>query len=312
MPRCTSGSATISHLSKNKTLPLILPTPGLSASEWHVTCYLKGMKKQSRKFQRKLAVVTGASSGIGFELAKEFALHNFDLILAAEDKGVVEAAEKLAMLGTTVNSIQVDLSTHVGVERLHQRIKKSGRVPDAVAINAGIGVNGDFARDTELKDEMKLIKLNVVSSVHLAKLVLKDMVKQNEGRILFTSSLASTTPGPYMAIYHASKAFIQSFAEGIRDELRDTNITVTSLLPGATETNFFHRAHMEDTPLGEMKKDDAAMVARQGFQALMEGRDMVVAGSFRNKITAMAARLVPQTWSAIMARMDTEPKQPRH
>jgi short-subunit dehydrogenase len=193
------------------------------------------------------------------------------------------------------------------VEKFWERVKSSGRPVDSIAINAGVGVNGDFARETDLQDELNLINLNVLSSVHLAKRVVKDMVERRHGRILFTSSIAATMPGPFSATYNASKAFLYSFSEAIRNELKDTGVTVTALMPGPTETNFFHRAGMEDTKLGAGKKDDAREVAKEGFEALMAGKNHVVAGSIKNKLEALAARVLPETTKAEMHRREAEP-----
>jgi uncharacterized protein len=170
-----------------------------------------------------------------------------------------------------------------------------------------LGVSGDFTRQTELDDELNLIHLNVISPVHLAKRVLKDMVARGKGRVLFTSSIAGTMPAPFEAVYGASKAFLSSFAQAIRNELKDTGVTITALMPGATETNFFHRAGMEDTKLGASEKDDPAEVAKDGFEALMAGKDHVVAGSFKNKVQAVAGHALPDPAVANMHRQMSEP-----
>ncbi|GGS71268.1 oxidoreductase [Planobispora rosea] len=256
---------------------------------------------------RPLAVVTGASSGIGYELAGQFARNGFDLVIAAEDEDIVQAARSLEDLGATVSSVRVDLAHYDGVEEFYTRVTASGRPVDAVAINAGIGVSGDFARDTDLNAELKLLKLNVVSAVHLAKRVLPGMVERGQGRVLFTSSIAGTMPGPFHAVYAASKAFLYSFSEAIREELKDTGVTVTALLPGPTDTDFFRRADMEDTKVGSGKKDDPAEVARQGFEALMKGDDHVVAGSKKNVLQSVAGKLMPEPAQARMARPMAEP-----
>jgi short-subunit dehydrogenase len=246
-----------------------------------------------------LAVVTGASSGIGLELAKQFAEHGFDLVVAAEDAGLQPAAEQLAELGATVQAVQVDLSTAEGVEELAAHLQASGRPVDAIALNAGIGAGGDFTTQTDLDQELELIDLNVRSTVHLAKRVLPGMVERGQGRVLFTSSIASTFPGPYHAVYNASKSFVQSFAEAIREEVKDAGVTVTSLMPGPTDTEFFERANLEGTVLGETSlKDDAATVAKQGFEGLMAGKQQVVAGNLMNKVQARAGRLVPDALKA--------------
>jgi short-subunit dehydrogenase len=254
-----------------------------------------------------LAVVTGASSGIGYELAKQFAQHNFDLLVTSTGPSIEEAAQTLQNLGAKVQTVQADLATYEGVEQLYNQIKATGRPVEAIAINAGVGVGGDFARETDLQDELNLINLNIISPVHLAKRVVKDMVERGQGKILFTSSIAALMPGPFEAVYAASKAFINSFAEGLRNELKDTGVTVTALLPGPTDTNFFHRAQMDDTKAGAGKKDDPAEVAKQGFEALMAGKDQIVAGSLKTKIQGNISRILPDPVNAEQHRQLTEP-----
>jgi short-subunit dehydrogenase len=259
---------------------------------------------------RPFAVVTGASSGIGYELARQFAEHGYDVLIAAEDTGIDEAARTLSRdSGPQVQAVQVDLATYDGVEQLYAAITATGRPVDAIALNAGRGAGGDFTRQTDLRDELNIIDLNVTSTVHLAKRVLPDMVERGEGRVLFTSSIASTMPGSFQAVYNASKAFIQSFAEAVRNELKDTGVTITSLMPGPTETNFFHRADMDDTMVGSKTnmQDDPAVVAEQGFEALMKGDDQVVAGSLRNKVQAVAGKVVPDKLKAQVHRKMAEP-----
>ncbi|MGN6217414.1 MAG: SDR family NAD(P)-dependent oxidoreductase [Solirubrobacterales bacterium] len=257
--------------------------------------------------ERPFAVVTGASSGIGFELAKVFAENGFDLLITAEDEEIEAAYRELNQLTASVECTRLDLSTEEGVERLYERTKATARPVDAIALNAGIGAGGDFARETDLRKELRLIDLNVRSTVQLCKLVVQDMVARDEGRILFTSSIASTMPGAYQAVYNASKSFVQAFALALRNELKDTRVTVTALMPGPTETEFFERAEMLDTPVGEEEKDDPAEVARQGFEALMAGREKVVAGSFKNKVQTVAGRFVPDSVKAEMHRKMAQP-----
>jgi short-subunit dehydrogenase len=256
---------------------------------------------------RSLAAVTGASSGIGFELAKQFAQHDFDLIVAAEDDAIHTAAAELAGLGASVEAVQVDLASSGGVDELYRRIAAAGRPLDAVALNAGIGAGGAFATDTRLEDELRLIDLNVRSTVHLAKHVVRDMVQRDEGRILFTSSIASTMPGAFQAVYNASKSFVQSFALALRNELKDTNVTVTSLMPGPTDTEFFERADMLDTKVGTDEKDDPADVAADGFAALMSGDERVVSASLKTKLQGRASRVLPDGAKAELHRKMAEP-----
>jgi short-subunit dehydrogenase len=255
-----------------------------------------------------LAVVTGASTGIGRALAKEFVDHGFDVVIAAEEPAIHQAAADLAMPGRRVVGVQVDLSTADGVETLYAKVAELGRTPEAVALNAGIGVSGRFD-ETGLEDDLRLVDLNVRSTVHLGKLLIRDLVAAGRGRVLVTSSIAAVAPGPYHSTYAASKAFVHSFAEGIREELKDTGVTVTSLMPGPTDTEFFRRADMGDTPLGQSdKKDDADEVAHDGYEALMSGKSSVVAGSAKNRIQAELGTHLPDALAApLMARM-TRPR----
>ncbi len=254
---------------------------------------------------RSLAVVTGASRGIGLELAKQFAANDFDLIVAAEDAELAAAAAELEGMGAQVDAVRADLATDEGVHEVYRRIKAAGRPVDAIALNAGIGAGGAFATDTDLADELKLIDLNVRSTVHLAKHVVIDMVDRGEGRILFTSSIASTMPGTYQAVYNASKSFVQSFALALRAELKDTGVTVTALMPGPTDTEFFERADMLDTRMGAMEnKDSAAQVAEQAFKGLMKGDERVEAGSLMSKLQGRGSRFMPdRAKAALHARM---------
>ena len=253
------------------------------------------------------AVVTGASSGIGLELAKQFAQHGFDLPIVADSPKISEAALTLKTYNVSVSDAQVDLAKPEGVNELYGLIRETGRPVDAIALNAGVGAGGDFVRETALDADLNVIDLNVKSTVHLAKLVLKDMVPRGQGRVLFTSSIAATMPGTFNPVYNASKAFVQSFAQAIRNELKDTGVTITALMPGATGTNFFHRAGMDDTKVGSSEKDDPADVAKTGFEALMAGEDHVVAGSFKNKVQATMAHVLPDTMTAEMHRKQAEP-----
>ena len=259
----------------------------------------------------KFAVITGASSGIGFELAKVFAEHDFDLLINAEDEGIEEAKRSLSN-GIAVEAVRADLSKSEGVEQLYEAIRGSGRAVDALALNAGIGEGGDFARETSLEQELQMVDLNVRSTVHLSKLVTDEMVARRSGRVLFTSSIASTMPGTYQAVYNASKSFVQSFALALRSELKDTGVTVTSLMPGPTDTEFFDRAHMEDTRVGASEsKDDPREVAEQGFDALMKGKERVVGGSLTNKVLAYGGRFMPDRVKAEMHRLMAAPGSAR-
>jgi short-subunit dehydrogenase len=257
--------------------------------------------------ERPLALVTGASSGIGRELAKQFVDNGFDLLIAAEDEGIEATATELRGSGADVRAIQVDLSRPDGVEQLYSRVSGGGRPLQAAALNAGLGAGGAFVGETKLEDELQIVDLNVRSTVHLAKRVLPDMVERGEGRVLFTSSIASTMPGAFQAVYNASKSFVQSFALALRNELKDTNVTITSLMPGPTDTEFFERADMLDTKVGSEDKDDPAEVARDGFEAMMAGDERVVSASRKTKLQAGASRVLPDSVKAQMHRQMAEP-----
>jgi uncharacterized protein len=255
---------------------------------------------------RKFALVTGASSGIGLELAKQFVLHDFDLVVCAEDAAISQAAGALSASGASVTPVQVDLRTSDGVESLYSAATAVGRPLDAAALNAGVGLGGPFV-ETDLAAELDMIDLNVKSTVHLAKRLLVDMVARNEGRMLITSSIASTTPGSFQSVYNATKSFLQSFAEAVQNELKHTGVVVTSLMPGPTDTRFFSRAEMEDTRVGQGSKDDPAKAAAQGFDALMEGEPRVVAGSLKTKTMEAANKVLPDAVKAEQHRKMAEP-----
>ena len=246
---------------------------------------------------RPLAVVTGASSGIGLALARQFAQHGFDLVVTAEDAELAQATRELEGLGTHVEALRADLATPQGVEELASFVAARSRPVDALALNAGRGAGGKFVGETELDDELEIVDLNVRSTVHLAKRLLPAMVARGEGRVLITSSIASTMPGAHQAVYNASKSFTQSFAEAIREELSDTGVTVTALMPGATDTEFFAKADLEDAPLAK-KRDSADQVAAQGFEALMKGEAKVVGGNLLNRVQAKTAALIPDSLKA--------------
>ena len=271
---------------------------------------------------KKLALVTGASSGIGFELAREFAKNNYNLIICAEDaNGLTTAANNLrAETGVMVEAVTADLSTREGVETLYQAAKSVGPV-DALAANAGIGTYGNFAsvnnapeksvQDTDLDIELKMIDLNTKSVVHLTKLISRDMVARGSGQILITASVVSFTPDAYQTVYAATKAFDYIFAEGLRQHLKDTGVTVTALLPGATDTNFFARAgatgsKVYDKSNNGEKLADPADVAKVAFKALQNGDDHVVHGMM-NKVMVGLTNFMPTPVGAKMNEMQMEP-----
>ncbi len=257
------------------------------------------------------AVVTGASSGIGAELALLFAADGFDLLLTAEEgrggDGLEPVAVRCRAAGVEVQTLRADLRTSDGVQTLYGAVAASGRPVDAAAVNAGVGRGGAFVH-SELADLMEVVDLNVASTMHLTRLLLADMVARDAGRLLLTSSIASTMPGSFHAVYNASKSFVQSLAEALQNELKDSAVTITSLMPGPTETNFFHRAGLDDTLIGQAKKDDPADVAQQGYTALMAGKDRVVAASTLTKAQELAAKVLPDKVKAALHRKVAEPR----
>jgi short-subunit dehydrogenase len=241
-----------------------------------------------------LAVVTGASNGIGLELAKVLATEGYDLIVCAESARLAEAVADLQALGANVTSVTADLATREGVDRLWEQVQAAGRPLDIACINAGVGVGGKFV-ETDLDEELNLIHLNCGHTVHFAKHVVRQMVPRGAGKILFTASIAGEMVAPREAVYAASKAFVLSFAHSLRYELKDTGVTVTALQPGPTDTDFFHRAGMDDTQAGSEGKQESqpADVARQGYEALLAGKDHVYAASFKTKLEGALANFVP-------------------
>jgi uncharacterized protein len=243
---------------------------------------------------KPLALVTGASSGIGLELAKQFAQHGYDLVVNAEDAELDGAAAQLRAEGADVIAVRADLRTPPGIEQLWTRVLATNRPLEAAAINAGVGRSGAFV-DTDWAHDLEIMQLNVVSTAALLKLALVEMTGRDSGRILVTSSIASTMPGAYQPVYNASKSFVQSLTEAVQQELKDKDsaVTVTSLMPGPTDTEFFDRADLDDTPMGQGPKDPADDVARQGFEAMMAGERKVVAASVMTKAQAAANKVMP-------------------
>ena len=257
---------------------------------------------------RPLALVTGASSGIGRELADQFASHGHDLLVASEDAvGLSTAAHRLGGHGHQVTEVVGDLRTADGVEALAAAVTTAGRPLDALVLDAGIGQGGAFL-DQELSDVLSIVDLNVRSTVHLARLLLPAMVQRGQGRVLVLSSIASTVPGSYQAVYNASKSFVQSWTEALQSELADTGVTLTSLMPGPVETDFFHRADMDDTPVGQQSKDDPADVAAEGYAALMAGKKKVFSESLSTKVMGTVAGLVPDGVKAALHKQISKPR----
>ena len=253
---------------------------------------------------RPYALVTGASSGIGYELAAKFAREGYDLLIAADVPAIAEAKQAFEALGAQVDSVQADLATLQGVNDLYAASK--GRPIDVLCANAGEGV-GDGFLDQEWDRVEHVLNTNITGTLKLLQLVGREMRSRGRGRILVTGSIAGLIPGTYHAVYNASKAFLDNFTFALRNELKDTDITVTCLMPGPTDTDFFERADLQDTAVGQSKnKMSARQVAEIGYDALMRGDGDVVAG-FGNKLQAAAASVLPQSMLAEMHRKQAEP-----
>lgn len=256
------------------------------------------------------SLVTGASSGIGFELAKVAAEHGSDLIIVADGPEIYDAAAQLRQLGVEVVPVQADLATIAGVDAVHEKYSQIDRPLDAIFANAGRGLGKAFL-DQSFDDIQRVIDTNVTGTVYLLHRFVGDMREQGWGRVLITGSIAGLMPGTYQAVYNATKAFVDSFAFALREELRESGITVTVLMPGPTDTDFFETADLLDTKVGEGKKDDPAMVAKVGYDAMMRGDDHEVTG-LANKLQAMMARVMPTEHLAKMHEDMAKPGTAKH
>ncbi len=254
--------------------------------------------------KNKFAVITGASSGIGYQLAKQCLENGFDALICAESSTIMDAARTLP---GNVEAIVADLATFQGCEELVERVRERGRPVDALLLNAGIGLGGAVV-DQLLGDELAMIALNCNHTVHVARRLVPAMVQRGEGRVLITGSVVSTAPNPYQAVYAATKAFVMSFGEALRVEVADSGVTVTVLQPGATDTNFFERADLLDTEIGQAKKDDPALVAKRGFEAMMDGKDAVLGGGFKSRMQGFMNELLPESFKAKQVAKTTKPK----
>jgi len=242
----------------------------------------------------KLALVTGASSGIGYWLSKELAGRGYDLVVASAGERLEEAAKDFEGEGGTVTVVSADLASREGVDELWKAVEALGQPVDVACINAGVGVGGLFS-ETSLNEELNMVNLNCTGTVHLAKHVVKQMLGLGSGKILFTASIAGEMVAPREAVYAATKAFVLSFAHSLRYELRDSGVSVTALQPGPTDTDFFHRAGMDDTKVGSEGKSESqpSDVAKQGIEALFAGEDHVYAASLKTKLEGMMANVTP-------------------
>jgi uncharacterized protein len=252
---------------------------------------------------RPLAIVTGASSGIGYHLAKRCAEKGFDLLIAADDPEINKAANDFRARGASVDVVETDLATTQGVDELYEAIK--GREVEALLANAGHGLGHAFL-DQDFEQARHVLDTNVTGTIYLLHKVGRDMRARGRGRILITGSIAGFMPGTYQAVYNGTKAFMDSFSFALRAELKDSGVTVTCLMPGATDTEFFARADMEDTKVGAGKKDDPADVARIGFEAMMKGEGDVVSG-LKNKVMSAMAAVTPSGVLAEQHRKMAEP-----
>jgi short-subunit dehydrogenase len=262
---------------------------------------------------RKLALVTGASSGIGRSLAEELAARGYDLIINSASEQLDITAADLRKNGLDIVVLRADLATTNGVRQLWEQISSLGRKIDVACINAGVGVGGLFI-ETDLDAELNMVNLNCVGTVQLSKYIVRDMVARGKGKILLTASIAGEMVAPREAVYAATKGFVLSFAHSLRYELKDTGVTVTALQPGPTDTNFFHRAGMDNTEVGSKGKSESQPrdVARQGIDALLAGEDHVYAASAKTKLEGMLANVTPGVLKATMHEKMAKPLEEHH
>ncbi|MBC8049511.1 MAG: SDR family NAD(P)-dependent oxidoreductase [Chitinophagales bacterium] len=252
---------------------------------------------------RPLAIITGASTGIGYELAKLCARERHDLIIAADEAKIESAAQDLRGMGVTVTAVEANLATTEGVDKL--LAAANGRNLDYVLANAGVGLGGGFL-EQDFDRVRHVIDTNITGTLYLLHHVARQMRERGTGRILITGSIAGCIPGTFHAVYNGTKAFIDSFSYALRHEIKYSGVTVTCLIPGATETEFFERAEMMDTSVGQAEKDDAADVAKTGFDAMMNGEGSKVHG-LMTKISTAAAGILPQGIMAEQHRKMAEP-----
>lgn len=258
--------------------------------------------------QGQLAVVTGASTGIGLELAKCCANAGFDLVVAADEERIFSVADSLRTLGVSVTPVLADLATEQGVESLFEATQ--GRPVSALLANAGRGLGHGFL-EQNFEEVRKVIDTNVTGTLYTVQRFGREMLARREGKILITGSIAGVIPGTYQAVYNGTKALLDSFSIALRNELKDTGVTVTCLMPGPTETEFFARADLLDTKVGAEKKQPAEEVAKIGFDAMMKGDSEVVAG-WRNKLQALLAHVTPDTVLAEQHRKQAQPGSAIH
>lgn len=260
----------------------------------------------------KYALITGATSGIGYELARVFAEHRYHLVIVARTETQLDliAAELTEEFSVSVLPIAKDLFQRESPFEIYEEVTARGITIDVLVNNAAQGLYGKFI-ETDIQQELAMLQLNIGAYLVLTKLFLREMVDRGEGRILNVASIASKLPGPYQSVYHGTKAFIHSFTEAIRAESADAGVTITSLLPGVTDTDFFHKAHMEDSRILDQELSDPAEVARDGFNALMNGEDMVISG-MKYKAQIAASNLTPDHLIAKAMLKQQAPRNSNH
>jgi short-subunit dehydrogenase len=257
---------------------------------------------------RPFAIVTGASTGIGLELAKQCAEDGYDLLVVADEPEIEAAAEQLRRFGGEVEAIEADLATTEGVDQVIEAA--AGRDVDALLANAGRGL-GEAFLDQDFEAARHVVDTNITGTIYLIHRVGNEMRQRGQGKILITGSIAGYIPGTFQAVYNGTKAFIDSFSIALRNELKDSGVTVTCLMPGATETEFFDRAGLEDTKIGTSKKADPAGVAKDGYRAMKKGEADIVSG-FGNKLRVAVASVTPGTVLAEQHRKTAEPGSGSH
>lgn len=266
------------------------------------------MAEINKENRNKYALITGATMGIGYELAKLFAKDGYNLIIVARTKkDLDEAAADFSSYGVEVTPIVKDLFEPNAAFELYEEVKEKGIIVNVLVNDAGQGQYGLFV-EQDLQRLLKIVQLNIVSLTALTHLFLKDMVARNEGKILQLASVASVVPGPYQAVYHATKAYVFSFTEALIGELKGTDVTMTALQPGVTDTDFFRKADMLDSKAvqDKSKMADPADVAKDGYEALMKGDDKVVSG-FKNKVQVAMSNIMPETVVAEQLKKQQEP-----
>ncbi|RKD75146.1 short-subunit dehydrogenase [Sinobaca qinghaiensis] len=258
--------------------------------------------------ERPFVMITGASSGLGLELAKLFAQDGYDIAISGSSERIFEAETTIKSYGVQAYPLQADASTYEGVEAFWQFVKNKNKKLDAAVLNVGVSKGGSFL-ENDLEKELKLIDINIRGTVHMAKRVVQDMVPNKEGNILLVSSVSATLPTPYETVYGPSKAFGFMFAEALREELKETGVNVTAMLPGATNTDFHHNAGMDSTYFGdERNKNDKELVARQGYEAFKNKVDHVVCGDEATKKEAEDNRTTPEEVKAAAHAKKAKPQ----